>query len=91
MREILDEWFFPASDQQGRLVIPAPWEAVKKRDELRKGWLMNYRGFFGDEPSVSLAPGKMEDKVGYFVRREIFKIKNSRNIQELIMLNDWLN
>ncbi len=77
--EILEEWFFPAAVKKDNFVVPAPSEALEKRDELRNGWLAKHRQLFGRVPSVSLSPGEKDGETGYFVREEIIDIGYSKN------------
>lgn len=89
--EISEEHFFPAPVRVGSSIVPAPPEAVEKRDKLRNGWLRNYRGFSGWEPLVSLSPGEKDGQPGYSVRKETIEVRGNKNVWELMMANDWLN
>lgn len=89
--EISEEFFYPAPVRKGNSIVPAPPEAVEKRDKLRNGWLMKYCGFSGWEPLVSLSPGEKDGKPGYFVQKEIVSVGNNENTQESRISNDWLN
>ncbi len=64
-------WFFPAPTRNERGIVPAPPEAIKKRDELKKDWLNN-KEHPQEVRSVSLSPTTVNDQTGYQVRAEIF-------------------
>lgn len=70
--EVLKEWFFPVSAfRVNGLIVPAPETAVNKYQELRDGWLKDHPKLSKEEPMVSLAPGKKDNRPGYLVRTEI--------------------
>lgn len=70
--EVLDEEFFPipALKVDG-LIVTAPKAAVDKYEQLRDGWLKDHPKLSKEEPTVSLAPGKLNNQPEYFVRTEV--------------------
>jgi hypothetical protein len=70
-------WFFPAPTRDNRGIVPAPLEAVLKKEELKEGWLKE-----DSHPQelrlVSLSPTINNGQTGYQVRAEIF-IRGAEN------------
>ena len=64
-------WFFPAPTRDDRGIVPAPPEAVAKKEELKKTWLKE-KGHPQEIRCVSLAPTTTNGQTGYQVRAEIF-------------------
>ena len=64
-------WFFPAPIKSNRGILPAPPEAVEKKEELKEGWLKE-KGHPQEFRCVSLAPVAANGQTGYQVRAEIF-------------------
>jgi hypothetical protein len=53
------------------LPLVAPLQAVQKRDELRKNWLMKHPRTPNEAPMVSLNSGEQDSRKGFFVKTEI--------------------
>jgi len=73
------QWFFsaPLKNEKGK-ILPAPKEAVLKKEELKKNWLGEK--FFPQEiPRVSLSPAIVNGQTGYQVRAEIFISGEEKN------------
>jgi len=71
-KETLQEWFFKIEVCENTFV-PAPSEAIEKRDALRLNWLQNHPRLDHEIPVVSLGPVfKNKKLLGYSVRTEIF-------------------
>ncbi|KUK83099.1 MAG: hypothetical protein XD98_0432 [Microgenomates bacterium 39_6] len=64
-------WFFPAPTRNERGILPAPHEAVEKKEELKEGWLKE-KGHPQEFRCVSLAPTTANGQAGYQVRAETF-------------------
>lgn len=71
-RETLNSWFYPAMRGEMPGLPPvAPPQAVQKRDELRKNWLIKHPRTPNEAPMVSLNPGEQDSRKGFFVKTEI--------------------
>ena len=66
------QWFFPAplKNEKGE-ILPAPEEAILKKEELKETWLAK-KVFPQGIPCVSLSPVVVNGQTGYQVRAEIF-------------------
>ncbi len=64
-------WFFPDPTRNERGILPAPHEAVEKKEELKEGWLKE-KSHPQEFRCVSLAPTTANGQAGYQVRAEIF-------------------
>ena len=64
-------WFFPAPTRDDRGIVPAPPEAVLKKEELKETWLKE-DGHPQELRLVSLSPTTANGQTGYQVRAEIF-------------------
>ena len=64
-------WFFPTPTKDDRGIVPAPPEAVLKKDELKESWLKE-KGHPQELRLVSLSPTTANGQTGYQVRAEIF-------------------
>lgn len=77
-REVIASYFFPAIfGEDGSIPFATP-SAIKKRDEFREGWLINHPRVKGEEPVVALGPGSKNGKKGFFVRKEIVYLPDTR-------------
>ena len=66
------QWFFPAPfrNEKGE-ILPAPQEAILKKEELKENWFRKNVSPQGI-PCVSLSPVVVNGQTGYQVRAEIF-------------------
>lgn len=64
-------WFFPAPTRDDRGIVPAPPEAVLKKEELKETWLKE-DGHPQEVRCVSLSPTIANGQTGYRVKAEIF-------------------
>ncbi len=64
-------WFFPAPTRDNRGILPAPHEAVEKKEELKESWLKE-DGHPQEIRCVSLSPTTANGQTGYRVSAEIF-------------------
>jgi hypothetical protein len=71
-------WFFPAPTRNDRgEILPAPFEVIKKRDELKENW-QRENGHPQEIRFVSLSPIITENQTGYMVKVETF-IRGAKN------------
>jgi hypothetical protein len=73
------QWFFPAplKNEKGE-ILPAPEEAILKKEELKETWLAK-KVFPQGIPCVSLSPVIFNGQTGYQVRAEIFVSGEEKN------------
>lgn len=65
-------WFFPAPIRNDRgEILPAPLEAIEKRDELKENW-QRENGHPQEIRFVSLSPVITKNQTGYLVKAETF-------------------
>lgn len=65
-------WFFPAPTRNDKgETLPAPLEAVEKKEELKEHWLKE-KGHPQELRLVSLSPIITDDQTGYLVKAETF-------------------
>lgn len=85
--ETLQEWFFPVSSRtvNGK-TVPAPAEAIQKRDELRGCWLKDQTHHREEKPMVSMGPTVRVGQPGYSVRMEIIYKPESGQIPSPVNL-----
>ena len=72
------QWFFPAPTKDERGIIPAPTEALLKKEKLKEDWLKK-EGHPQEIRCVCLAPAIINGQTGYQVRAEIFVSGEERN------------
>ncbi|RJR24324.1 hypothetical protein C4578_02985 [Candidatus Microgenomates bacterium] len=77
-RLVCFQWFFPSPTKSGGKIIPAPPEAVLKRDELKDTWLFKEK-HPQEVYCVSLSPSTKNGETGYSVKAEIIIRGTERN------------
>jgi len=71
-------WFFPAPTKDDRGILPAPHQAVSKKEELKETWLKE-KGHPQEVRCVSLVPAINNNQTGYQVMAEIFISEVEKN------------
>lgn len=69
-RLVCFQWFFPSPLRKEGRILPAPSEAVLKRNEVKNTWL-NKENHPQEVHCVSLSPSTQNGETGYSVRAEI--------------------